>query len=217
MQYGLSANDVVRGLTDTAEQYFSYRFRQPVTAELRNGSFILRKYSPGFDGYRETEIILQKKDLRPMAHLLRETFQSVAASVKFPFLKGFIHTAVEGSVDFRTAENAVIKVSSGFSGTVLGVCPKRNIPQRERYSFSGSFRFYVTGMSVYEKEPALMLSRTSRTLVEKLFEEKGDTVRCIHRIAGAKSEVISKGRIAKEHIKSVSDELRERIIVRYQK
>lgn len=212
MQYGLSDSEIIRSLTDTLEQYYSYRFRQPVTAELKNEAFVLRKYSPGFDGYHETEITLDKRDFRPLVHLLRETFQSLSFSLRFPCLRNFINELAEGYVDFRTPEYAVIRIRSGIAGTLLGVCAKRRIPPKERCSFTGSFRFYVTGMAIFESEPALELSRINRGLVEKLFEEQGDNVRCIHRIARAKSEVISKG-----HINSVSDELRERIIVRYRK
>jgi hypothetical protein len=197
------------------EQYYSLSFNQPVIAELKEGVFALRRYSPGYDGYREKSFRVNKRDLTDLARLFEKNCRSYAMSGQFPFLKNYLNTVVLGDIDFTTKTCLVVNVQSGFASKVLGVCEYRFLPPIERKDITKSSKYFVKKIGLYEGQPALLLSRVCRHLVEKLFEELGYKVCCIRRIAGAKSDVLSPKYISPKHIKLVSDELKERVIVRY--
>lgn len=86
-------------------------------------------------------------------------------------------------------------------------------------------RFYVMNIQpVYDEDTVrleISLSRNSKGLAQGLLQEElsgsGIKVKCLKRIAGAFSLIEASKRIPKEVIKKTSDELKERIIVRYGK
>lgn len=105
---------------------------------------------------------------------------------------------------------------------LTGVCPARYLPPRERQALAvGDVKtFLVTSVLPVQKKGRskvlIRLSRTTKALPEALLRERtGEpSIRCIRRIAGAFSEIETIKMLPKEAIEAVSNELKERIIVR---
>ncbi len=119
-----------------------------------------------------------------------------------------------------------VELDGGADRLVVGVCEKeRQTPkERGRYRPGGYYSFYISSVtpSSNGRVPVLnvSLSRISRSLTEGLLRKElaerllDIKVICVKRAAGIFSLVEVKGRIPRECIKSVSDELKERVIVR---
>ena len=119
-----------------------------------------------------------------------------------------------------------VELDGGADRLVVGVCEKeRQTPkERGRYRPGGYYSFYISSVtpSSNGRVPVLKvsLSRISRSLTEGLLRKElaerllDIKVICVKRAAGIFSLVEVKGRIPRECIKSVSDELKERVIVR---
>ncbi len=142
------------------------------------------------------------------------------------------HTAVRGRI-IRTQEDGQayvdILVLGGFE-TCVGVIDLRNQPPQERWTYypGQEYWFYVSKVlyvpDVINEGSAfrVVLSRTSRTLVEKVLWEHSrkheiyTEIKCIRRIAGYMSHVKSRERLPKEAILKTSKEFGgERIVVLY--
>ncbi len=116
-----------------------------------------------------------------------------------------------------------LEVEDRFQCLILiGICPARQIPSKERNCFQlwTKKAFLITSiLPVIKNDKAkvlIRLSRTSKALPEGLLREKTgkQSIRCRQRIAGAFSKIETSQRIPKEAILSVGKELGERIIVR---
>lgn len=116
-----------------------------------------------------------------------------------------------------------LKMEDHFCRLALtGVCPARCLSPRERQTLSvGDMNaFLVTSVLPVQKKGRskvlIRLSRTTIALPEAMLRElTGEaSVRCTRRIAGAFSEIETKNKLPKEAILLVSNELKERIIVR---
>lgn len=116
-----------------------------------------------------------------------------------------------------------LEIEDRFRSLILtGLCPVRQVPPHERgcLHIGATKTFLVTSvLPVLEKDKAkvlIRLSRTSKTLPEKLLrEETGEqSIQCRRRIAGAFSEIDTSQGISKEAILAVGKELGERIVVR---
>ncbi|ORJ61305.1 hypothetical protein [Geothermobacter hydrogeniphilus] len=106
--------------------------------------------------------------------------------------------------------------------TLTGTCPVRYIPKKERGGLLlGEIRtFLVTSILPVQQNGRykvhIRLSRTSKVLPELLLRQTTEIqeIHCARRIAGAFSEIESSRFLPKDAIKTVSRELKERIIVR---
>ncbi len=141
--------------------------------------------------------------------------------------KDKIRTVVYGTIIKYHSSGAILVETDSISDRVIAICPMSSQTPKERghYRVGDVLPFYITNIEpVYEKETPkleIRLSRNSRGLPEGLIKNelidsnREAKVRCIKRIAGAFSEIKSSERIPKKCVKKISDELKERIIVRW--
>ena len=134
--------------------------------------------------------------------------------------------AIKGSIR-KVAANGEVTVTLEVDDhlhllTLTGVCPARYLPPKERGHFNlGEIRaFLVTSVLSVRKQGRfkvqIRLSRTSKVLPEMLLRRATgrQSIHCIKRIAGAFCEIETVKFLPKDAIKSVGEELQERIIVR---
>ncbi|MDA8162203.1 MAG: hypothetical protein M0022_04750 [Desulfobacteraceae bacterium] len=118
-----------------------------------------------------------------------------------------------------------VELDGGAGKLVVGVCEReQQMPkERGRYRPGNYYSFYISSVtpSSNGRVPVLKvsLSRISKSLTEGLLRKEiterllDIKFRCVKRAAGIFSLVEAKGRIPRECIKAVSDELKERIII----
>lgn len=119
-----------------------------------------------------------------------------------------------------------VELDGGAGKLVVGVCEREHQTPKERghYRPGNYYSFYISSVtpSSNGRVPVLKvsLSRISQSLTEGLLRKElterllDIKIRCIKRAAGIFSLVEAEGRIPRECIKAVSDELKERVIVR---
>ncbi|MDD2735963.1 MAG: hypothetical protein PHF56_18675 [Desulfuromonadaceae bacterium] len=108
---------------------------------------------------------------------------------------------------------------------LCGICPARFQPFHElgHYSIGSVKEFYISSVvpvmvnKRYSKV-RILLSRTSKELPRLLLQERSRIagIRCIERVPGAYSSIVTPGRIPKEIINSVGKELEEHLHVSIQ-
>lgn len=145
-------------------------------------------------------------------------------------LKSIIKKAMNGTIELIENGNLFVHIH-GLSDSfeeIIAVCKRESQTPKERreYNKNSVLSFHVSPsvISVYDGSAPriqIRLSRTSKKLTEGLIENElvnrclDVEVKCTKRIAGAYSEVMVSHRIPKDVIKHVSDQLKERIIVKW--
>jgi len=164
-----------------------------------------------------------KRQIRYQIERELEKRQSLREQDYLRSLRGRIIFGDVRKVSTNGEMTIALEVEDRFRSLILmGICPARQVPPHERgcLHIGAKKLFLITSvLPVLEKDKAkvlIRLSRTSKTLAERLLREKtGElSIRCRRRIAGAFSEIETSQRIPKEVIQSVGNELGERIIVR---
>lgn len=216
--YGLNRSEIISALIETTEQFYSHLLRCPVFCEITKRGIIINKYNLDSTGYSENSVILKYTDIHNIANNLQERFESLSLLRSLNHFKSTVNTALTCCfVQYIDGDAHLLAESSSVTGSIKVTCNQRDIPPHERgqYKKGKYYWMYVKGIKQYSGKPELQVSRTSIGLVEALFRNKGDNVKCIYRVAGAKSHVRAKTRIKHKHIISISNELRERIIVEF--
>lgn len=173
---------------------------------------------------------LKKNVLRAVKYGIVTALQRESTLRCYRDLRFLAGRVAGGRVSAVFEDRIVVELDAGAvraCGLVMGVCEREHQTPKERglYRPGNYFNFYVlnVGTSPNGKVPALKvsLSRTSTGLTEGLLhaglvERLLDTkVRCVKRSAGVMSLVETDGRLPRECIKTVSDELKERVVVRF--
>ena len=142
---------------------------------------------------------------------------------RFRYLAGGI---TGGHVAAVFEERIFVELDGGAGRLVVGVCEREHQTPKERghYRPGDYYSFYISSVtpSSNGRVPVLKvsLSRISKSLTEGLLRKElaerllDIRVRCVKRAAGIFSLVEAQGRIPRDCIKAVSDELKERVIVR---
>ena len=131
---------------------------------------------------------------------------------------------------FRIAEDGALVVSLEIADyyrrfILCGVCPVRFQPHHEsgRYSIGSVKEFFISSVVpvMVTKRYAkvrILLSRTSKELPRLLLQERSRIagIRCVERIPGAYSAIVTPARLPKEIINSVGKELKEHLHVSIQ-
>ena len=159
---------------------------------------------------RQIALELEKRQaLHECNHLRSLRGQTIKGSIRKVAANGEVTVALQVDDHFRLL-------------TLTGVCPARYLPPKERGRFNlGEIRaFLVTSVLSVRKQGRfkvqIRLSRTSKVLPEMLLRRATgrQSIHCIKRIAGAFCEIETVKFLPKDAIKSVGEELQERIIVR---
>ncbi|ADD67392.1 hypothetical protein Dacet_0596 [Denitrovibrio acetiphilus DSM 12809] len=210
--HGITAEEVRQIICSVLEGYYSEKYGSPTVCSISDEGLNLRQYRA--DGI-EREIVLKKHDVTTLASILNTEYFNFGNHRKEIYLKSFMNSLVKGEVREVSAENVLLNVYLGVNYRVTGVLHKMHITPKMRGTFQigQEIRSLVIGTEKLADDVVFTLSLTSRKLVEKLFEEQGYSVRCVHRIVGGRSIIQSTNHIPRGTIKSLSDELSERIII----
>lgn len=129
-------------------------------------------------------------------------------------------------VDGNGSLIVVLEISDNYRRLILsGICPARFQPKHERGSYlPGTVKeFHITSVvpvMVNHKSTRVrvLLSRISKELPQLLLQERSRIygIRCVKRIPGAFSSIVTPSRIPKDIINSVGKELEEHLHVSVQ-
>jgi len=213
-----------RALSEALTEAFGRRVIVSISGEViaiyretgRNGPEGLERLSP-----RQ----VRKEVIRLCRYRVETELNRRKAIGEYDFLKTLQGAVVRGVVD-RVMNNGTLMVLFPVDELfncreVTGTCPKSKQPPRERGSYrEGEARsFFVSSVRLVGREKVLRvdirLSRTTRRLPEVILKmETGITgIRCIRRMAGKISIVVSRERLPREAILAVAAELGERVKV----
>ncbi|MDA8090037.1 MAG: hypothetical protein M0Z61_07430 [Nitrospiraceae bacterium] len=168
---------------------------------------------------------LKKNILRAIKYGIVSTLHKETVARGYESLRNLAGGVTGGHIAAVFEERIFVELDGGAGKLVVGVCEREQQTPKEsgRYRPGDYFSFYISSVtpSSNGRVPVLKvsLSRISRSLTEgllrkELAEKLLDTkVRCVKRAAGIFSLVEAEGRIPRECIKAVSDELKERVIV----
>lgn len=211
--YGITKEEVRQIIASVLEGYYSEKYGSPTVCSISAEGLTMRQYRA--DGI-EREITLKKYDVTALASILNTEYGRYSYQLKETYLKSFINTLAKGEIREAYADKVLLDVYLGVNFRVTGVLHQMHITPKLRGTFQAGqeVRSLVVGTERLEDDVVFTLSLTSRKLVEKLFEEQGYSVRCIHRIAGAKAHVQSNSIIPKALLKKVSKESYEKIEIR---
>ncbi|GER94831.1 hypothetical protein A45J_2718 [hot springs metagenome] len=236
-KYNLTDAIVEDEIEHTISSVLSNRFKFEVEAQLNGNSGSLSIY--GFKtrkGDMESAIINPENIKRP---LIREILYTLANALEirrllneYSFYKKIIHSSVTGEIIKKSSEGilyaAIKDIDYPASDQyVVAVCEPASQTPKERgwYTVGQKMPFYVLSVKpqLLKGTPRLeiRLSRNSAGLPESLIRQElvrhnmDIKICCTGRIAGAFSEIKASAKIPRECIKKVSDELKERVIVRW--
>ncbi|MDA8163041.1 MAG: hypothetical protein M0022_09105 [Desulfobacteraceae bacterium] len=169
---------------------------------------------------------LKKNILRAVKYDFIFALHNEAVARGYEKLRYLASGTTGGHVAAVFEDRIFVELDGGAGNLVVGVCEREQQTPKERgrYRPGNYYSFYISSVmpSSNGRVPVLKvsLSRTSRSLTEGLLRKElaekllDIRVRCIKRAAGIFSLVEAEGRIPRECIKAVSDELKERVIVR---
>ena len=123
-----------------------------------------------------------------------------------------MHRAVEGVV----AERDDVKLEVNLGGEETGIMPRREWTPKEipLYREGKCFLFYVLKVEREKGLVKVFLSRRSINLPAAILRQKNPwaKIRCVRRIAGVKSWIVSNFEITKRDIEELPEELRGEIV-----
>jgi len=231
-EYRLPAGETKAFLERTLSSALSESFgKQTVVLFTGNSLSIYRER--GKNNVSELEQLpisrLSRKLIRRCRHQAETELQKRKALAEYDYLKPLQGTLVRGIIERIWEDGSLIvlfNLDELFNRReIRGVCPLPLQPpgERGRYRREDVRYFFVAKIRLIRLAEWLFrvdarLSRTSRLLPELLLKMKSECadIKCIRRIAGKISFVVSKERLSREAIREVSAELGERVKVTWE-
>jgi len=228
VKYNLPEEQVTDAVETAISRTLSAMFRMDVLVQLGSNLEVVAINRTHVDAepiqIDPTEISKQgRRQIRRQIALELEKRQALHECNHLHSLRG---QAIKGEIR-KVAPNGEVTVALEVDDhfrllTLTGVCPARYLPSKERGRFNlGEIRaFLVTSVLAVQKQGRfkvqIRLSRTSKALPELLLRQATELqgIHCLKRIAGAFCEIETVKFLPKDAIKSVGEELQERIIVR---
>lgn len=239
-QYGLQPNTVRDLVERAASRGLSDKFGVEIEAMLtgKPEMLVLYGFFPRKGDLVAEEIPLvnvSKPAIKYVRQLITDDLAKQSVIESQQMLKGLIHTVLDGEIVQFDDEGTLyvelqddMRVSITDSQRYLAFCGKREQPVHERrltYRRNLLLSFYVLRVEpgLRNGVPCLFikLSRTAKGLVDGLLRREllkvgfEADVKCLKRISGGKSYVMVSRKIPPECIKTVSDHLKERVIVKF--
>jgi hypothetical protein len=234
-KYGLNGEVVKEETEKLISKILTESYKCEVVAQF-NGkpdAFEIYGYPKVKGQLREVKIIpsnIGKKVHKRIIAELTEALYMRAVFKDCETLQGRIRKVMEGTIT-QIKEGALFVNLHGLSDTFgesTAICTRELQTPKERNNYMKgsvlSFHVSPSIVPVYDglkPHIEIRLSRNSEKLTEGLIEREllnrclDVKVKCTRRIAGAYSEVMVSHRIPKDVINHVSDQLKERIIVRW--
>jgi hypothetical protein len=230
-KYRLPEEETRTLLERSLSESLTVAFRKKVIVSFSGGVLSIYREA-GRDGAEGLERLspnlVRKEVVRLCRYRIETELGKRNALSEFDYLKTLQGSAVRGVVD-RVLDDGSLMVLFPVDDLfncreITGYCPVSQQPRRERtgYREGDSRFFFVSAVRLVGRENLfrvdIRLSRTSRRLPETLLKrETGrDELRCIRRIAGRISLVVSRERLPREAILAVATELGERVKVTWE-
>ena len=201
-------------------------FRQDVECRLTDGKWDIYVFNE--TGARRFPVERLKKNiLRAVKYDIVSTLQKEAVAGGYEKLRYLAGGVAGGHVSVISGDRIFVEMNGGAGKLVIGICEKEHQTPKERghYRIGDYLNFYVLNVepSSNGRVPVLKvsLSRTSKGLTEGLLHAAlvnrllDTKIRCVKRVVGVISLVEASGRVPRECIKAVSDELKERVMVHF--
>ena len=230
-KYRLPAGDIRALLEQTLSEALTEAFGRRVIVSLSGEDLAIyretgRNGPEGLDRLSPRQV--RKEVVRLCRYRVETELNRRKVIEEHDFLKILQGAVVRGVVDRVMNDGSLVvlfPVDELFNcREVTGTCPVFQQPRRERGSFrEGDIRFFfVSSVRLVGRDHvlrvAIRLSRTTRRLPEVLLKMETcmTGIRCIHRIAGKISLVVSRERLPREAILAVAAELGERVKVTWE-
>lgn len=175
------------------------------------------------DAYKIPHNRINRQILQELRQRIPDTLLKASILKDYHLLRHRAKTIVSGTI-LKTDPDLLYVELKDTDTRIIAICHEgaQTPKERGRYKEGETLSFYLLSIHpVYQNGiPRLVirLSRTSRGLVEGLLKrETGIDLRCECRIAGAYSHITATAPIPRDTIKEVSDQLKERIIVRWKR
>jgi|GEM_PF-6722317 len=219
---GIDESTVLICIKKAVENFFMQKYKTDIIARIDNGTVIINKYFVSRNKeLKEKEIKLSdlnqnaigyiKKRISDYINLERQRF-------KYIKLKQFEKTVIRGTI-VQIEQNMIkVRIQNSFIGNVLCCYPLCGQPKHERkkYQKNDTYDFFVKHVFIKKSgryNTEVVLSRTSKGMIEFELKSQGYNVKCIRRFVGKLSVIKSKRYIPKNIIRNIESKLREKIFI----
>ncbi len=207
------------------EDFFIFKYKSDITVKIENGTIEINKYLVSQDKIlKEKEIKLVDLNENAITYIKKRIINYINLEKqrsKYIKLKRLVKTIITGSIaNININQNfAMVYIENDFIGKVLCYYPLSEQPKHERvkYELGDNYIFFVKNVfisKVHNKyKITVVLSRTSKKMVELMFKIQGYNVKCTKRLAGKISIIKSKKYIPANVRLSIESELKEKILI----
>lgn len=225
-KYNLPESQVTSAIETAISRVLSAAFRMDMMVRAQGTLKVYALPSPDSPLRRIETASLSRQLQRQIRFQIERELEKRQALYEQETLTALRGSPVTGEIRHISSDGeatVALEMEDHFSRlTLTGVCPARYIPPRERQTLAvGDIKtFLVTSVLPVMKngraKVLIRLSRTTKILPEALLKERtGEpSIYCVRRIAGAFSSIETNRKLPKQAIQEVSNELKERIIVR---
>ena len=228
LKHRLSPEETLSIMATALSDALTTAFRRRVITCLDGDRLRIYKEEKSGDGIREIDYQgLRKYDIRLFRRRFEKELMKKKALDEHEYLSTLQGTIVRGVIDRVMDDGSLFVlffIEELFSSRELyALCPLHDLSQRERGALRrGEARFFfvssvrlvqIHGIFRHEIRVTRTTPRLTEALLIKLSGHKG--IRCVRRIAGKMSLVVSTTKIPREAVEAVGRELGERIVVRW--
>jgi hypothetical protein len=228
LKHRLSPEETLSIMAAALSDSLTRAFRRRVITCLDGERLRIYKEENNWGGVREIDYRdLSRDDIRLFRSRFEKDLMKKKAFDEHEYLSTLQGTIVRGVIDRVLDDGSLFVlffIEELFSSRELyALCPINLQSPRERRALKrGEARFFfVSSVRLVRIERVfrhdIRLSRTNPRLVEALLMKLSGHggIRCVRRIAGKMSLIVSTAKIPRETVKAVSRELGERIVVRW--
>jgi len=159
---------------------------------------------------------LPKKLIQNLKRLLPLYINETEADLKYAYWRTYKHTAIAGTIIRSNDCRVDVELSEYFISSQIGQMLKPHFVPKEHYKPGQMMYFYVLKIQRKSGRVNIYLSRNTISLPAAILKRKipwGD-FKCVRRIAGVRSEIVSSVFLPKEVIREIAQELGEVVIVK---
>jgi len=226
---GLDKDDALDAIEVAVARVLTHAFKTNIAVRIKDHLQIL-VYQPGGAPTTISIAEIDRKLRRHVQHQVELELQLRKTLNEAGHLKELRGYTAPGEIT-RIAEGGslivTLEIADHYRRLILsGICPARfqASHEREHYRPGTVMEFHITSVvpvmvNHRSTKVRVQLSRISRELPRLLLQERSriDGIRCLKRIPGAFSSIVTPSRIPKHIINSVGKELKEHLYVSVQK
>ena len=154
--------------------------------------------------------------IRTLKKLLPFYIDEAEADIKYVYWRTYKHTAITGTIIRSNSYRVDVELSKYFISSQIGQMLKPHFVPKEQYKPGQAMYFYVLKVRKELGRVNIYLSRNTISLPAAILKKKipWGEFKCVRRIAGVKSEIVSNIFVPKELIREIAHELGEVVIVK---